>query len=133
MKVILLLLLFSFNAMAETKIKIIAGGREVSATLNDSATSKDFLERLPLEFSMNDLFGREKYYNFSEPLEDGNVKEFTFDVGDVFYWPPQKSFVIIYRQDGDTIPGGMYPLGRIDDSVDTFDNNEQSMNVKIYK
>ena len=131
-KILILFLIISFNVMAETKIKItLSGGEEIFATLNDSATAKDFISKLPIEFSMTDLFGREKYYNFSESLDGSDTKEFSFDKGDIYYWPPQRSFVIIYKQDDDTVPGGMYPLGKIDNNVEIFNNGGKSINVKI--
>ena len=129
---ILILIMFSFNVMAETKIKItLDSGKEVLATINDTKTSRDLLSRLPLNITMTDLFGREKYYNFNEPLENSDKKEYTYNKGDIFYWPPQHSFVIIYRQDNDTIPNGMYMLGHVDNNIELFDNKGKLLNVKI--
>ena len=42
------------------KLKLVIHGTELTATLIDSETSKDFVSLLPLTLTMNDLFGREK-------------------------------------------------------------------------
>mgnify|MGYP000538410465 FL=1 len=36
------------------KIKITVGNREVTATMKDNVTTRDFLSRLPIEVTMND-------------------------------------------------------------------------------
>lgn len=114
------------------KLKLkLDSDKEVLATINNTKTSRDLLSRLLLNITMTDLFGREKYYNFNEPLENSEKKEYTYNKGDIFYWPSQHSFVIIYRQDNDTIPNGMYMLGHADNNIELFDNNKKSLNVKI--
>lgn len=42
------------------KIKITVGNREVTATMKDNVTTRDFLSRLPIEVTMNDYAGAEK-------------------------------------------------------------------------
>lgn len=44
------------------KIKITVGNREVTATMKDNVTTRDFLSRLPIEVTMNDYAGAEKYF-----------------------------------------------------------------------
>ena len=48
------------------KIKITVGNREVTATMKDNATARDFLSRLPIEVTMNDYAGAEKIF-YPEP------------------------------------------------------------------
>ena len=43
------------------KIKINIGGKILTARLANNATARDFVSVLPLNLSMKDLFGREKY------------------------------------------------------------------------
>jgi hypothetical protein len=45
------------------KIKITIAGKVVTATLVDNETARDFVSLLPLNLSLNDLFGREKFGN----------------------------------------------------------------------
>ena len=42
-------------------LKIAIHGTELTATLIDCKTTKDFVSLLPLTLTMNDLFGREKF------------------------------------------------------------------------
>ena len=44
------------------KIKITVGNREVTATMKDNVTARDFLSRLPIEVTMNDYAGAEKIF-----------------------------------------------------------------------
>ena len=48
------------------KINISIGGKILAATLADNATARDFVSLLPLNVSMNDLFGREEVRRFAE-------------------------------------------------------------------
>ncbi len=48
------------------KIKITVGNREVTATMKDNVTARDFLSRLPIEVTMNDYAGAEKIF-YPEP------------------------------------------------------------------
>ena len=43
------------------KIKITVGNREVTATMKDNVTARDFLSRLPIEVTMNDYAGAEYF------------------------------------------------------------------------
>ena len=43
------------------KIRLTVEGKELTATLIDSQTSRDFIALLPLTLTMDDLFRREKY------------------------------------------------------------------------
>ena len=46
---------------ANMKIRFKLNDRQVTATVVDSKTSRDFVSLLPLTLTMNDLFGREKF------------------------------------------------------------------------
>ena len=44
------------------KIKITVGNREVTATMKDNVTTRDFLSRLPIEVTMNDYAEQKRYF-----------------------------------------------------------------------
>lgn len=54
------------------KIKITVGNREVTATMKDNVTARDFLSRLPIEVTMNDYAGAEKIF-YPEPAFNTEV------------------------------------------------------------
>ena len=42
-----------------------------------------------------------------------------YEVGDIMYWTPRHSFVIMYEQNGERI-SSMQKIGRIDSGVEVF-------------
>jgi len=87
--------------MQNFTIQLRSDDRVMQATLYNNATSRDFVARLPLTLPMIDLYQREIVYNFPESLETDNVEERGYEVGEIIYWPPMHSFVIMYRQNGE--------------------------------
>nr|WP_314466335.1 cyclophilin-like fold protein [uncultured Clostridium sp.] len=103
----------------DTKIKITVSGHELTATLNNNATTKAFIEKLPLTLPMLDLYSREVVYRFTDQLPTDNVSTTRYEVGEIVYWPPGHSFVILYAQNGEHFE--MQKLGRIDSGVEVFE------------
>ena len=67
------------------KININIGGKTLTASLADNATARDFVSVLPLNVSMNDLFGREKYGDLPKALSEGGPRKYNYEVGDIAY------------------------------------------------
>jgi hypothetical protein len=57
-------------------------------------------------------------YRFPEPLATDNVKNTGYEVGEIIYWPPGHSLVIMYAQNGEHF--AMQKLGKVEGSVDIF-------------
>jgi len=113
------------------KINITIRDRVLTATLADNLTARDFVSFLPLNVSMNDLFGREKYGELPKPLSEDGPRKDRYEVGDIGYWSPDHQFAVYYRQDGETIPSpGIIPIGRIDSGAEAF-NVPGSVKVSI--
>ena len=113
------------------KIKISVAGKALTATLVDNETARDFVSLLPLNLSMNDLFGREKYGDLPKALSESGPKKNTYEVGDIAYWSPDHQFAVYYRQDGQSIPSpGIIPIAKIDAGTEAF-NVPGSVNVTI--
>lgn len=102
-----------------TKMKITVNGRTLIATLKDNATTRAIVQRLPMTLPMMDLYGREMCYRFPEALPTDNARTRGYEVGEIIYYPPMHSFVIMYRQNGERFQ--MQSIGRIDSGVDIFD------------
>jgi hypothetical protein len=113
------------------KISIKIGGKTLTATLADNPTARDFVSLLPLNLSMDDLFGREKYGNLPKALSEKGPRTHRYKVGDIAYWSPAHDVAIYYRQEGGSIPSpGIIPIGRIDAGAEAF-NVPGSVKVTI--
>jgi hypothetical protein len=113
------------------KIDINIGGKILTASLADNATARDFVSLLPLNVSMKDLFGREKYGDLPKALSESGPKKNTYEVGDIAYWSPDHQFAVYYRQDGESIPSpGIIPIARIGVGTEAF-NVQGSVKVTI--
>lgn len=105
---------------SEFKIKVKAGNQELSATLLNNATTRAFMEKLPVTLPMLDLYGREMCYRFPEALPTDDVNTVGYEVGEIVYYPPMHSFVILYSQNGEHF--SMQKLGKIDANISVFNN-----------
>ena len=113
------------------KININIGGKILTATLADNATARDFASVLPLNVSMNDLFGREKYGDLPKALSENGPRKSKYEVGDIAYWSPDRQFAVYYHQDGESIPSpGIIPIAKIDAGAAAF-NVPGSVKVTI--
>src|SRR5437899_7364487 len=83
------------------KIRLtLDNGKAITATLIDSETTRDFVSLLPLTLTMNDLFGREKFFHLPRAISEGGKRTRTYEVGDVIYWSPGPDVAVYYRHDG---------------------------------
>lgn len=64
---------------------------------------------------MLDLYNREMCYRFSEALPTDDVSTCGYEVGEIVYYPPMHSFVIMYAQNGEHF--SMQKLGKISSDV----------------
>lgn len=78
------------NQANRMKIRLKVEGKDLTATLIDSETSRDFICLLPLTLTMNDLFGREKFAHLPRGLSGEGRRTHTYEVGEVAYWSPNR-------------------------------------------
>lgn len=109
----------AYAAGDEIKIRMTVGKQVLTATLEDNSTTRAFLEKLPVTLPMMDLYGREMCYRFDEALPADGVQTRNFRPGEIIYWPPRHSFVIMYRQDGERF--AMQYIGQVDSGVEIFE------------
>ena len=110
---------------AETKedlqmsVSITADGHTVRARLYDNEAGRALWDMLPLTLPMMNLYGREMCYRFGRGgLPDGDASETGYAIGDISYWPPAGSLVILYDQNGEVFE--QQPIGHIDDDISFF-------------
>lgn len=100
-------------------IKITAGEHSVTAELEDNAAARKLWDQLPLTLPMMNLYGREMCYRFGRGgLPNDEAKDTGYKIGDISYWPPAGSLVILYKQNGEVFE--QQPIGHTDDDVSFF-------------
>ena len=105
--------------ISEMKIKITVGDTELFATLEDNATTRELVSQMPVTLPMMDLYGREMCYRYGAyALPTDHLQSDGYKVGDIAYWAPGGSLVILYEQNGEHFE--RQHLGHIDSGVEIF-------------
>ncbi len=117
------------NMAKSYAVKITVGNRVLKAKLEDNATTRAFIKRMPVTLPMLDLYGREMCYRYGEgTFPTDKLRDDRYKVGDIAYWPPAGSLVILYKQDGEEFE--RQHLGHIDSGVEIFKSTGDT-NVKF--
>jgi hypothetical protein len=114
--------------MKETKIKITVGDNVLYANLEDNAATRALIKKLPMTLPMQNLYSREMCYRYGQGgLPTDKLRSDHYEVGDIAYWPPRGSLVILYKQNGEEFE--RQQIGHIDQGVEIFENagNKQVM------
>lgn len=132
---ILLLLTLTTTAAANietnnTTIKLRINNQETTAHMINNPTSDEFLQLLPLELDLKDLFGREKYAELPSTLTANTPHTNTYEVGYIAYYKPTNSIAIYYEDDHQEIPEGIIPLAIIDNNIDLFKENNTHLTIE---
>ena len=103
----------------EMVIQIQAGPHILTATLYDNAAGRALWEMLPVTLPMLNLYGREMCYRFGAgALPTEEAASTGYAIGDISYWPPAGSLVILYKQNGEVFQ--QQPIGHTDDDISFF-------------
>lgn len=109
----------------EMVIKITVGERTITATLYDNEATRALWDMLPQTFPMMNLYGREMCYRMGNgALPDGTAQDIGYEIGDISYWPPAGSLVILYKQNGEVFE--QVRIGHTDDDVSFFEGMEDT-------
>ena len=104
---------------AQMKIRITVGDTVLYATLEDNATTRAWTAQMPLTLPMSDLYGREMCYRYGGgAMPTDSLRYDGYEVGDIAYWPPRGSLVILYAQNGEEFE--RQHLGHVDSGVEVF-------------
>ena len=114
------------------KINIEIGGEILTASLENNETTQDLLKLLPMTITMKDLYESEKYAELPVELSGAGVSRQGYEIGDIGYWAPGNCLVIYYKQTGEII-NGLQILGKIDENINIFEKNKNSVIVRISK
>lgn len=114
-----------------TTIKLTINSQEATAHMINNPTSDEFLQLLPLELDLKDLFGREKYAQLPKELTSNTPRISTYDVGYIAYYEPTNSIAIYYDDDNEEISEGIIPIAIIDNNTDIFKENNTHVKIEI--
>ena len=104
---------------AHMKIRIKVGEKEVTASLNDSQTARDFVSLLPLTLTLEDYAKTEKISYLPRKLSiEGAAAGSDPSVGDIAYYAPWGNLAIYYKDFG--YSNGLVILGKIDGGMEAF-------------
>jgi hypothetical protein len=118
------------QTMADSvKIRLKVGDKVLTATLNDSKTTRDFISLLPLTLTLTDYSGTEKIHDLPKRLStEGAPSGSDPSVGDITYYAPWGNLAIFYRDF--RYSSGLVILGKIDSGMEAF-NVPGSVKVTI--
>lgn len=97
----------------------INGEQKLNAQFEDNAATRELIKRMPLTIDMDNLYSREMCHRFGRgglPVDD--VQNRSYQVGDISYWPPMGSLVILYAQNGEVFEQQV--IGHIDGDLSFF-------------
>ena len=101
------------------KIHMNVEGATITATLVDSATSRDFVSLLPLTLTLKDYAATEKISDLPRRLStEGAPPGSDPSVGDITYYAPWGNLALFYKDFG--YSSGLIILGKIDSSVEAL-------------
>jgi len=101
------------------KIRMDVEGTAITATLVDSATSRDFVSLLPLTLTFKDYAATEKISDLPRRLStEGAPPGIDPSVGDITYYAPWGNLALFYRDFGYST--GLIKLGKIDSGVEAL-------------
>ena len=109
------------------KINLTINGNSFTATLEDNETTRELLNRLPIEVSMSELNGNEKYYYFDESLPTNSYRPGNISTGDIMLYG--SDCLVIFYENFDT-PYSYTRIGKID-NVDNLKDALGNGNVNV--
>lgn len=84
----------------EQKIKISVGSKTFTATLENNASAKELVERMPFTVNMQELNGNEKYYQFPDSFPSDPRSFDTIKAGDLMLY--QSDYLVVFYEDHTT-------------------------------
>lgn len=109
------------------KIKITINNTEYITTLENNDTAKELLDKLPLDITMTELNGNEKYFYFDESLPSSPSKPEKINTGDIMLYG---SDCLVLFYDTFNTSYSYTKIGKIDTPTG-LKENVGSKNIKV--
>lgn len=84
----------------EQKIKITVASKTFTATLENNASAKELIERMPFTVNMQELNGNEKYYQFPDSFPSDPSSFDTIKAGDLMLY--QSDYLVVFYENHST-------------------------------
>ena len=110
-------------------IKITAGGRTITATLNDSDVAQDFAALLPVTLPWFRNFDTGYITELDAPLTHTGPFYTDVHAGDIVYYNPRDSITIIYKPT--TSVPTLTKMGEITSDLSVFEELPQNVEMRI--
>lgn len=122
--------LFSFICFGGDKVQMSFAGQTFIVDMDDNATSRELINKLPLELDFVDYAGKEKVSKLSLPK--GESSGYIPDVGDLFYFTLFGNIGIFYEKQPPH--SGLVFLGRLEErGIKEIKNMTKDFKIKILK
>ena len=102
----------------------------ITATLDNSETTQEFLSTLPRTLTMN-RYGDREYYGRIESISENGESIPDFENGDVTYYPAGPSFAIFFDGEDRSNQAGLIRMGKITSDLSVFDELGDSVELQI--
>ncbi len=112
------------------QINIEIGEKIFTATLEDNPSTRELINRLPLEIKMSELNGNEKYFRFNKNLPSNDMRIGNISTGDLMLY--SSSYLVLFYKDFPT-SYSYTRLGKIDNPAGLFETvGRGDVITKIY-
>ena len=98
--------------MGERVLQISVGQLVITATLNDSATSDQLWDALPITGRAN-IWGDEIYFSIPVDADEAVDARETVDMGSIAYWPPGNALCLFWGPTPMSAPGEIRPASAV--------------------
>lgn len=121
----------SSDASADAaRIRLAFDGKEAIVTLEDNATTRDFLTMLPATLTFQDYAGSEKISYLSRTLStEGAPSTYDPSTGDLILYAPWGNLAIFYREAGRS--SGPVPMGHVESGLELLSAMDGEFEVTI--
>ncbi len=102
-----------------TNITLTSGDIVITATLDNSETTKAFLATLPRTLTMNNYADREYYARIDALPENGETIS-DYEDGDVTYYPAGPSFAVFFAKADSSNQSGLIRMGKVTSDLSDF-------------
>ncbi|MDD3222873.1 MAG: cyclophilin-like fold protein, partial [Lachnospiraceae bacterium] len=107
--------------ISEVSITMTSGDTVITAALNDSQTTKEFIEMLPLTLSMTRFYDREYAGGLDKALSENGEELSDFSNGDITYYTSGQALAVFFAQEESSNQGNLIKMGEITSELSLFD------------